>query len=250
MRRMAERIIYSLDTNGYLKTPLEELLPPIPADVNGDAAQFRAEQLAIAEQALAVVQRLDPPGVGARSLKECLLLQLTPGMPLLRRAADADRRSPGRPGKQPPAADLEEDRLVDREDSRSLAGAAQAQAEAGRRLRRDDRAERDARRVRRAERSGQVRSAAGRHAAAVALHQPLLPQAAEGRKHQRRDPRVHQAEGELGPMADRVDRAAPQHAHPRVAGDRRPPDEVSRRRARTTSSRSRCSRSPTRWACT
>ena len=28
-----------------------------------------------------VVQRLDPPGVGARTLKECLLLQLIPGMP-------------------------------------------------------------------------------------------------------------------------------------------------------------------------
>ena len=81
MRRMAERIIFSLDTNGYLKSPLEELLPPLPADVNGDAARFRAEHLAIAEQALAVVQRLDPPGVGARSLKECLLLQLLPGMP-------------------------------------------------------------------------------------------------------------------------------------------------------------------------
>jgi RNA polymerase sigma-54 factor len=30
------------------------------------------------EEALHVVQKLDPPGVGARSLKECLLLQLTP----------------------------------------------------------------------------------------------------------------------------------------------------------------------------
>ncbi len=27
------------------------------------------------------MQRLDPPGVGARDLRECLLLQLTPGMP-------------------------------------------------------------------------------------------------------------------------------------------------------------------------
>jgi RNA polymerase sigma-54 factor len=80
VRRMAERIIYSLDSNGYLKTPLEELLPPLPAEVNGDAAAHRAKQLAVAEQALAVVQRLDPPGVGARTLKECLLLQLTPGM--------------------------------------------------------------------------------------------------------------------------------------------------------------------------
>lgn len=81
VRRMAERIIFSLDSNGYLKSPLEEMLPPIPSDVNGDAARFRAEYLSIAEQALTVVQRLDPPGVGARSLKECLLLQLLPGMP-------------------------------------------------------------------------------------------------------------------------------------------------------------------------
>jgi len=81
VRRMAERIIYSLDSNGYLKTPLEELLPPLSAEVNGDLPAHRAEQLAIAEEALRVVQRLDPPGVGARSLKECLTLQLTPGMP-------------------------------------------------------------------------------------------------------------------------------------------------------------------------
>src|SRR3989304_3405014 len=81
VRRMAERLIYSLDTNGYLKTPLEELLPPVPVETNGDVVGFRAAQLAIAEAALFVVQRLDPLGVGARSLKECLLLQLVPGTP-------------------------------------------------------------------------------------------------------------------------------------------------------------------------
>src|SRR3954467_9414775 len=81
VRRMAERIISSLDTNGYLKTPLEELLPPVAADVNGDLQAYRARQLSVAEEALRVVQRLDPPGVGARTLKECLLLQLIPGMP-------------------------------------------------------------------------------------------------------------------------------------------------------------------------
>lgn len=81
VRRMAERIIFSLDSNGYLKSPLEELLPPAPSESNGDAARYRAQQLQLAEHALAVVQRLDPPGVGARSLKECLLLQLVPGMP-------------------------------------------------------------------------------------------------------------------------------------------------------------------------
>jgi len=80
MRRMCERIIYNLDSNGYLKSPLEEILPPPPVDLNGDADAWRVEQLKLAEEALTTVQRLDPPGIGARSLKECLLLQLTPGL--------------------------------------------------------------------------------------------------------------------------------------------------------------------------
>ena len=83
-----------------------------------------------------------------------------------------------------------------------------------------------------------------------AVHQPLLPQAAARRGHQRRDARVHQAEDQLGPVADRIDRAAPQHAHPRVAGDRRSPERSFSTTAPSTSSRSRCSRSPTRSAST
>lgn len=81
VRKMAERIIYSLDKYGYLKTPLEELIPPSPAELNGAADSYRQEQIDLTEQALAVVQHLDPPGVGARNLKECLLLQLKPGTP-------------------------------------------------------------------------------------------------------------------------------------------------------------------------
>ncbi len=70
---MAERIISALDagTGGYLKSSLEDLLPP-------DAGP---DQLALAQQALEIVQRLDPPGVAARDLRECLLAQLTPDMP-------------------------------------------------------------------------------------------------------------------------------------------------------------------------
>jgi RNA polymerase sigma-54 factor len=79
LRRMCERVIYNLDTNGYLKSPLEELLIA-PADLNGNEENWRAEQLQLAEKALATVQRFDPPGIGARSLKECLQLQLTPGL--------------------------------------------------------------------------------------------------------------------------------------------------------------------------
>ena len=72
LRVMCERIIYNLDTNGYLQGRLEDLL----------GLEATKEDHALAQQALAVVQRLDPPGVAARDLRECLLLQLTPGMPL------------------------------------------------------------------------------------------------------------------------------------------------------------------------
>lgn len=71
LRAMAERIIYNLDANGYVPGRLEDLL-----GVNADE-----QQLALARQALALVQKLDPPGVAARDLRECLLLQLLPGMP-------------------------------------------------------------------------------------------------------------------------------------------------------------------------
>ncbi len=71
LRAMADRIIYNLDANGYLQGRLEDLL-------GSDAA---AEDLALAKRGLALVQKLDPPGIGARDLRECLLLQLTPGMP-------------------------------------------------------------------------------------------------------------------------------------------------------------------------
>jgi RNA polymerase sigma-54 factor len=68
----AERIITSLDSNGYLTSSLEDVLPP-----GSDATV-----LSVAERALAVIQSLDPAGVGARSLRECLLLQLRPDMPM------------------------------------------------------------------------------------------------------------------------------------------------------------------------
>jgi RNA polymerase sigma-54 factor len=71
LRQMCERLIYSLDTNGYLKTNLEELVDPTGGP----------EQVKLAQRALAVLQKLDPPGVAAHDLRECLLLQLTTAMP-------------------------------------------------------------------------------------------------------------------------------------------------------------------------
>lgn len=65
---VAEYIIGNLDDNGALSLTLED----ISRDTN--------VSLSTAEEALALVQTLDPLGVGARNLEECLRLQL----PLLR----------------------------------------------------------------------------------------------------------------------------------------------------------------------
>lgn len=61
---MAEYIVGNLDDNGYLSLSLE------------DIARETNVPLAKVEEALTVVQNLDPLGVGARNLEECLLLQL------------------------------------------------------------------------------------------------------------------------------------------------------------------------------
>src|SRR4051812_27079389 len=71
IRALAEYIISNLDENGYLNLELNEIV----RDYGGDVSMVQAEQ------ALALVQRLDPPGVGARNLRECLLLQLSQDIP-------------------------------------------------------------------------------------------------------------------------------------------------------------------------
>jgi RNA polymerase sigma-54 factor len=64
-------LISHVDDRGYVSTPLEDI-------ARGLDAALPLSQL---EHALATIQRLDPPGVGARDYKECLLLQLTPETP-------------------------------------------------------------------------------------------------------------------------------------------------------------------------
>lgn len=71
VRSLAEYIIYNLDDNGYLHLDI----PEVVRDFGGEASASEGEE------ALGIVQRLDPPGVGARNLRECLLLQLTPDTP-------------------------------------------------------------------------------------------------------------------------------------------------------------------------
>ncbi len=61
-----QMIIDYIDDKGYLSVRLEQLHNP-------EKYGFGMEEL---ERALAKVQRLDPAGVGARDLKECLLIQM------------------------------------------------------------------------------------------------------------------------------------------------------------------------------
>ncbi|HEU5118015.1 MAG TPA: RNA polymerase sigma-54 factor, partial [Isosphaeraceae bacterium] len=59
IRALAEYIIYNLDEHGYLLLDLNEVV----RDFGGDAS------LSQAEEALGLVQKLDPPGIGARNLR-------------------------------------------------------------------------------------------------------------------------------------------------------------------------------------
>jgi RNA polymerase sigma-54 factor len=69
-RALAHMIIDSLDDDGYFKLAFEELAELVPPEHDVRADDFLA--------ALRLVQSLDPAGVGARTLEECLELQLAP----------------------------------------------------------------------------------------------------------------------------------------------------------------------------
>jgi len=75
-RELATEVVHSLDHRGYLLYPVEELLTGWNSGEEGTRhalAPIAAEEL---EKALAVVRQLDPAGVGARDLADCLVLQL------------------------------------------------------------------------------------------------------------------------------------------------------------------------------
>lgn len=67
---LAEYIIGNIDEDGYLRRELEAMVDDLAFSMNIEVSD---EEMA---QMLEVVQDLDPPGVGARDLRECLLLQL------------------------------------------------------------------------------------------------------------------------------------------------------------------------------
>ncbi len=78
--QIGEAIVDAINDDGYLADPLEDILEVVDTDP--------AATLEEVEGVLAKVQGLDPVGVGARSISECIILQLrqlernTPGLEL------------------------------------------------------------------------------------------------------------------------------------------------------------------------
>jgi RNA polymerase sigma-54 factor len=99
---LAEEFLGNINEEGYLAASLEEIqgsvnqlieghLTPAPVAEEGEGEEEPDPEAAAAaalpadsplyttaevEEMLAVIQKLDPPGVGARDLRECLLIQL------------------------------------------------------------------------------------------------------------------------------------------------------------------------------
>lgn len=80
---LARHIIAFIDRTGHLGVRDEQdRFRPVSLLEIAESAEPPASLDQVERVLTRVVQKLDPPGVGARSLSECLLLQLTPDTPL------------------------------------------------------------------------------------------------------------------------------------------------------------------------
>ncbi|TLF44281.1 RNA polymerase factor sigma-54 [Maribacter aurantiacus] len=67
---IAEFLVGSVDESGYIRRPISDILDDLAFTQN----VFTDEETI--KKVLSIVQELDPPGVAARSLEECLIIQL------------------------------------------------------------------------------------------------------------------------------------------------------------------------------
>ncbi|MCF8334452.1 MAG: RNA polymerase sigma-54 factor, partial [Bacteroidales bacterium] len=68
--QLAENIIGNIDESGYLHRSLDAMVDDLAFSQNITTNKKELEEV------LEIIQEFDPPGVGARDLRECLLLQL------------------------------------------------------------------------------------------------------------------------------------------------------------------------------
>lgn len=68
--KIAEQVIGSLDDDGYLRREISSIIDDMAFRQNIETNEAEISRI------IAHIQQFDPPGVGARNLQECLLLQL------------------------------------------------------------------------------------------------------------------------------------------------------------------------------
>lgn len=68
--KIAEQIVGSIDDDGYLRREIASIADDLAFRQNIEATEKEIEAI------IKKIQQFDPPGIGARDLKECLLLQL------------------------------------------------------------------------------------------------------------------------------------------------------------------------------
>jgi RNA polymerase sigma-54 factor len=76
---LADEFIGNIGDDGYLRATLEEILQGVNAQLGegeADDDSTRPYAMEEIEEMLRVTQHLDPPGIAARDLRECLMLQL------------------------------------------------------------------------------------------------------------------------------------------------------------------------------
>ncbi len=210
--KLVRYVIAHIDDNGFLSVPDEtdperhRRRPPTMEELaqNYDHGVTPAQ----VEEALRIIQKLDPPGVGARDTRECLLLQLTPDMPhreilrtlILNHLEDiAHNRHPAIQRRTGFDLNAIKEAIEDLRHL-NLRPGSQFSAEHAPYVVPDILVERN--------RGRRIHGAAARRLAAEHLHQPSLhrPVAREGGRPQ--DEGIPQAQDPGGDVAARVDRAA------------------------------------------
>lgn len=82
---LAHYILGNIDDDGYLRRDLESIVDDLAFSLNISTTVIELEEI------LMMIQEFDPPGVGARDLRECLLLQIERNMREGRNGSDTRR---------------------------------------------------------------------------------------------------------------------------------------------------------------
>lgn len=79
MRVLCGHVIEHVEESGLLKTSIEDMVTSLPEELLQGSLELLAKEI---RSAVRIIQSLEPRGVGAGSIRECLLLQLDPSDPL------------------------------------------------------------------------------------------------------------------------------------------------------------------------